>query len=32
LAPGFQTSVIVLGTLWAPSVQKWRLYENGKKF
>jgi len=27
LAPGFQTSVIHLATLWAPSVQKWSLYE-----
>jgi len=28
---GFQTSVIALATLWAPSLQKWSLYENGKK-
>jgi len=32
LMPGFQTSVMALATLWAPSVQKWRLYENGKSF
>jgi len=29
--PGFQTNVIALATLWAPSVKKWSLYENGKK-
>jgi len=27
LAPGFQTSVIALATLWALSFQKWSLYE-----
>jgi len=31
LAPGFQTSVIALATLYAPSIQKWSLYEKGKK-
>jgi len=31
MAPGFQTSVIHLATLRAPSVQRWSLYENGKK-
>jgi len=25
LVPGFQTSVIALANLWAPSVQKWSL-------
>jgi len=30
LAPGFQTCVMVLATLWAPSVLKWSLCENGK--
>jgi len=32
MAPGFQTSVTALSTLRAASVQKWSLYENGKKF
>jgi len=27
LAPCFQTSIIILTTLWAPSLQKWSLYE-----
>jgi len=31
LTPGFQTSVIALATLYAPSFKKWSLYENGKK-
>jgi len=31
LAPGFQTCVICLATLWAPSVKKWNLYKEGKK-
>jgi len=31
LAPGFQTSVIVLANRWAPSIQKWSLYETKKK-
>jgi len=31
LVPGFQTSVIVLATLWTPLVQKWSLYKNEKK-
>jgi len=29
LAPGIQTSVMALITLWAPSVQKRSLYETG---
>jgi len=32
LAPGFQTSVIVVATIWSPSVKNWSLYKNGKKF
>jgi len=32
LAPGFLTFVIVLATLWAPSVQKWSFYKNGKNW
>jgi len=32
MAPGFQTTVLALGTLRAPSIQKWSLYKNGKKF
>jgi len=28
LAPGFLISVMAIATLWAPSVQKWSLYEN----
>jgi len=31
LAPGFQTSAIALAALWALSVKKWSIYENGKK-
>jgi len=31
LPPSFLTSVIALAPLWTPLVQKWSLYENGKK-
>jgi len=32
LAPGFQTSVVALATLWTSYVQKWSAYKNGKTF
>jgi len=32
LVPRFQTAAIALASLWAPSVQKWSIYEKGEKF
>jgi len=29
LAPGFQTSVMVIELLWVPSESKWSLYKKG---